>query len=266
MAMIRIRGGRPLHGEYTVPGSKNGALPILAASILCSQGPVTLLGCPHLSDVENMLALLRHLGCQTHWEGDALTIDAQNARVSQMPEELAKVMRSSIFMLGPLLGRFGSAVATYPGGCDIGLRPIDLHLKGLRTLGARITEQAGYIFSDGAALKGGMIHLDYPSVGATENLMMAAALIPGTTLLTNAAPVSYTHLINVILGEPSPPANDTAVQVPDVTGKTPEEANVILTTYGLQLLPRGNGVAVAQSHSPGTTVTIGTQIAVDFRE
>lgn len=187
MAMIRIRGGRPLHGEYTVPGSKNGALPILAASILCSQGPVTLLGCPHLSDVENMLALLRHLGCQTRWEGDALTIDAQNARVSQMPEELAKVMRSSIFMLGPLLGRFGSAVATYPGGCDIGLRPIDLHLKGLRTLGARITEQAGYIFSDGAALKGGMIHLDYPSVGATENLMMAAALTPGTTRLTNAA-------------------------------------------------------------------------------
>ena len=172
MEAFSICGGRPLSGEIRAYGAKNAVLPLLAACMLV-KGPVRLSGCPHLADIANMLRLLESLGCRTAREGMDLIVDTDGASEHVMPEALSKQMRSSIFMLGPVLARFGRAVFTYPGGCEIGLRPIDLHLQGLRALGAQIEERHGHILCSGS-LRGGPIHLDYPSVGATENAMMAA--------------------------------------------------------------------------------------------
>ncbi len=187
MPSLTVTGGVTLSGALRVPGAKNAALPILAAALL-SKEPLWLFDCPKLRDVHNMLEILTTMGCQFRWEGDnTLWIDPSGAQSHEMPEHLSKQLRSSIFMLGPLLGRFGQAVATFPGGCEIGLRPIDLHLKALSALNVRIREEYGLIHCDGRDMKGGIIHLDYPSVGATENAMMAAVNALGETLIHNAA-------------------------------------------------------------------------------
>nr|WP_122011849.1 UDP-N-acetylglucosamine 1-carboxyvinyltransferase [Maliibacterium massiliense] len=181
-----IEGGRPLAGSVHITGAKNAVLPVLAATMLYEQ-PIVIDNVPDLLDTQNMLAILEHLGGKVARQGRRLHIDTAEAACWSMPEWLAKEVRSSIFMLGPILGRFRQAVVTYPGGCDIGLRPIDLHLAGLRALGVRISEHGGHIYCDGSAMRGGVVHLDFPSVGATENIMMAAAFIPGSTVLENAA-------------------------------------------------------------------------------
>jgi len=186
MDVFRICGGRPLRGEARIGCAKNAVLPVLAATMLTESG-VAIRECPRLVDVMNMLAILETLGCATKWQGRNVYVDAGSACSWDMPEELSKKIRSSIFMLGPLIGRFRRACVTYPGGCDIGLRPIDLHLKGLRALGVRICEEHGRIYCDGAGLRGGDVYLDLPSVGATENVMMAAVLAEGTTHIHNAA-------------------------------------------------------------------------------
>ena len=183
---FRIIGGNQLHGEVKVDGAKNAVLPMLAAALL-TDAPVTLTDCPALSDVQNMLAILRTLGCSAALDRSTIRVDASAADRWEMPEALSKALRSSIFLLGPLLGRFRRARVTYPGGCEIGLRPIDLHLKGLRALGVRIREAHGLITCDGADLHGGSVHLDFPSVGATENVMLAAVLAKGRTVIHNAA-------------------------------------------------------------------------------
>ncbi len=181
-----VRGGRQLTGSLKVSGSKNAVLPILAA-VLLSDKEIVLHNVPRLIDVENMLRILQHLGCETHTEGNDVRLCAQGARLWEMPEHLSRELRSSIFLLGPILGRFGRALFTYPGGCEIGLRPIDLHLKGLRALNAGIEEAHGYIVCRPSHLMGTMVSLDYPSVGATENLMMAAVKAEGRTVIRNAA-------------------------------------------------------------------------------
>ena len=186
MPRFTLTGGRALRGTLRIPGAKNAALPILAAAILAEES-IALVDCPRLRDVENMRRILQTLGCTTRRERDALWIDPSSACGFEMPQTLSKELRSSIFMLGPLLARFGKAVATFPGGCEIGLRPIDLHLKALRTLGVEIKEEGGRIFCDGSNMLGGTIHLDYPSVGATENAMMAAVAAQGDTCIHNAA-------------------------------------------------------------------------------
>lgn len=186
MASIMVTGGRPLSGSIKVSGAKNSALPILAASIL-TDAPVTLTNCPELRDVDNMLSILGALGVSSSRNGSALTIDAANAEGSVMPQGPSKELRSSIFMLGPLLARYGHAVCTFPGGCEIGHRPIDLHIKGLMMLGANVREEHGLIVCDGKNLHGADIHLDYPSVGATENMIMAAVSASGETFIHNAA-------------------------------------------------------------------------------
>lgn len=186
MSLINVAGGPPLHGELTVPGAKNAALPIIAASLLAKH-PVRLLNCPHLSDVENMIALMRALGCAIHWEGETLVINPAGAQCHELPEDLSKALRSSIFLLGPMIAKFRSAIAMLPGGCDIGVRPIDLHISALGALGVRIQEEHGTIYCDGRELRGAHIHLDYPSVGATENAMMAAVAAQGETIIQNAA-------------------------------------------------------------------------------
>ncbi|MEG1523912.1 MAG: UDP-N-acetylglucosamine 1-carboxyvinyltransferase [Clostridia bacterium] len=186
MAKLIVTGGTPLSGCCRVGGAKNAVLPILAACVLTGQ-PVRLLDCPCLTDVENMVRILVTLGCKVQRNGTMLAIDASGANCFEMPEPLSKELRSSIFLLGPVLGRFRRAVVTYPGGCEIGNRPIDLHLKGLRQLGVEIREEGGRIYCNGERLVGADIHLDYPSVGATENIMMAAVSAEGSTVIRNAA-------------------------------------------------------------------------------
>ena len=186
MGRFIIEGGYPLNGTHKVQGAKNAALPILAAAVM-SRGEVTLTNCPQIRDVDNMLEILDELGAETRRQGDTVKLYPSKAACSVMPCRLSKELRSSIFMLGPLLSRFGRAVCSYPGGCEIGHRPIDLHLRGLSALGADIREERGRIICEGCKLRGTDIHLDYPSVGATENIMMAAVSAEGNTCITNAA-------------------------------------------------------------------------------
>lgn len=186
MDALQIRGGKRLKGEWTVQNAKNAALPIMAASIL-TPGKTLLAGCPMLSDISDMEEILRTLGCRVHSENGNVQIDAAGMDGFEMPEALSKRIRSSIFLLGPILARFRRANVTLPGGCEIGLRPIDLHLSGLRQLGVRIEEEGGLICCDGARMRPAKVHFDYPSVGATENVMMAAVFLRGETVLHNAA-------------------------------------------------------------------------------
>ena len=186
MESFVIEGGRRLSGSIRVDGAKNAALPILAACVLTEE-PVTLTGMPDITDVRRMAEILRMLGCQVLHEGHSMRISGMEMCSHEMPDQLSKQIRSSIFMLGPILSRFRQATVTYPGGCEIGLRPIDLHLSGLRALGVSVQEEGGVIHCDGSAMHAGEVHLDYPSVGATENVMMAAACLEGTTTIRNAA-------------------------------------------------------------------------------
>lgn len=181
-----VRGGERLYGEMRIDAAKNAVLPILAAAVLC-EGETVLTDCPRLGDVESMRGILQTLGCDTHWSGAGLHIRGDLLQNGEMPEHLSKRIRSSIFLLGPVLARLREATVVYPGGCEIGLRPIDLHLKGLRKMGVVIREEGGVLRCDGRNMHAADVHLDYPSVGATENVMMAAVLLRGRTVITNAA-------------------------------------------------------------------------------
>ena len=186
MEGFRIQGGERIEGSARVDVAKNAVLPILAAALL-PEGDVTIRSCPRLRDVEAMTGILRMLGCESNWQDDNLTL--HNARLHnwEMPDALSKQIRSSIFLLGPILGKLRRATVTYPGGCEIGLRPIDLHLKGLRALGVQIVDAGGILYCNGRDMHAGDVYFDYPSVGATENVMMAAALLRGVTTIHNAA-------------------------------------------------------------------------------
>ena len=186
MDKLVIEGGKPLSGAIRIHGAKNAALPILAASLL-AKGKVKLRNVPCLLDIEVMLGILNRLGCITSREGEEITIDSSAVYSSHVPEDLMRQMRSSIFLMGPLLARFGEVSVYQPGGCAIGERKIDIHLSGLEALGAQIDEHGGQIRCSVTKLQGTDIHLDFPSVGATENIMMAAVLAEGTTTITNAA-------------------------------------------------------------------------------
>ena len=186
MEAFRVEGGVRLQGALRVDSAKNAVLPIMAAAVM-ADSPVTLRDVPNISDANHMAEILSMLGCSTTRQGRTLTIDSMTMRRWEAPERLSKQIRSSIFLLGPILARFRKAMMTYPGGCEIGLRPIDLHLNGLRSLGVKISEAGGLIDCDGSAMHAGEVHFDYPSVGATENVMMAAVLLPGTTVIHNAA-------------------------------------------------------------------------------
>lgn len=186
MESLVVQGGRRLEGTLRVDGAKNAVLPILAASAM-TEDTVHLLDVPDILDVRRMTDILDMLGCETHRCGHRMTVSGRSMRKSEMPDQLSKQIRSSIFLLGPILSRFRRATVTYPGGCEIGLRPIDLHLSGLRALGVDVCEEGGVIHCDGAAMHAGEVHLDYPSVGATENVIMASVCLPGTTTIHNAA-------------------------------------------------------------------------------
>jgi UDP-N-acetylglucosamine 1-carboxyvinyltransferase len=181
-----IDGGRPLSGTLRIQGAKNAALPILAASVL-TEGQFYIYDVPHLKDIEVMLKILTALGAKAKHADGCVDLDTTSVSVPHVPDELMGQMRSSIFLAGPLLARLGEVTISRPGGCDIGERRIDLHLAGLSALGAKIEEAEGYITFRAEQLRGTNIFLSFPSVGATENIMMAAVLAKGTTRICNAA-------------------------------------------------------------------------------
>ena len=181
-----IEGGGKLYGKADIQSAKNSVLPLLAASVLTDE-QVTIRDVPAISDVENMLHILTELGCKISRTADSVIIDSVNAVSHEIPARLTKELRSSVFMLGSVLTRFHRAKISYPGGCDIGLRPIDLHLSGLKRLGVKIVEESGYISCSAEKLSGADILLDFPSVGATENIILAAVRAEGLTVIRNAA-------------------------------------------------------------------------------
>lgn len=186
MASFIINGGYPLAGELKMHGAKNAALPILAASLL-AKGEQQISDIPNLLDIQVMLDILRALGVKATYEDYRVSLDTSSISSTNIPEDLMGKMRSSIFLMGPLLAKYGYVTLSRPGGCAIGERPIDLHLYGLRALGAQIIEDQGFIKCEAKSLHGARIHLRYPSVGATQNIMMAATLAEGTTRISNAA-------------------------------------------------------------------------------
>ena len=181
-----IEGGRPLYGEVEIQSAKNAVLPLLAASVLTDE-QVVIRRCPRIADVLNMVQILGELGCKTCFEGDALVIDPAAAANHEIPPALARELRSSVFLLGSVVARFGRARIAYPGGCDIGLRPVDLHLQGLRRLGVDVREEGGSIVCACEGARGAEVVLDCPSVGATENILLASVTAKGSTLIRNAA-------------------------------------------------------------------------------
>jgi len=186
MDKLLIEGGRRLAGEVVVSGAKNAALPILCAALLSAE-PVRLHNVPDLQDVRTILKLLARMGVHAEADGHSVTLDASGVNDPVAPYELVKTMRASILVLGPLLARFGHARVSLPGGCAIGARPVDQHIKGLQAMGAEITIEHGYIEARAARLKGTTIVTDMITVTGTENLLMAATLAEGVTVLENAA-------------------------------------------------------------------------------
>ena len=185
---LKITGGTPLHGSIRIQGSKNAALPVVAAGLLLGQGQtLTCTNVPLLRDTETMAALLRELGMTVTFENGTVTVTRNGDLSCEMPAVQVQKMRASSIVLGPLLAQQGRAVMPMPGGCTIGARPIDLHLKGLAKMGAQIELHQGAVYATAEKLRGCRIYLDFPSVGATENLVMAAALAEGETIIENAA-------------------------------------------------------------------------------
>ena len=199
MDKLQIVGGRRLDGDITISGAKNAALPILCAALLTA-GDLELTNVPHLHDVKTMLKLLAQTGLKVHQDGETVTLNGGAIDTLEAPYELVKTMRASILVLGPLLARFGQAKVSLPGGCAIGSRPVDQHIVGLRALGADITIEGGYIYATCAKLKGAHIRTEMITVTGTENLLMAATLADGETVLENAAQEpEVTDLANLLV-------------------------------------------------------------------
>lgn len=181
-----FRGGNALRGEIEVAGSKNISLALLSAVVLCEE-PVTLTNVPQISDTRHKAALLESFGAKVDWEGDRMTVDSRDLHVGEVDEEVTRAIRTSFYLLGPLLARLGQVDLPMPGGCKIGERPVDFHLKGLRAMGAEISEEGGAYRARVDGFVGGEIYLDVPSAGATQHLMTTAARAAGITTITNAA-------------------------------------------------------------------------------
>ena len=186
MEFLRVTGGNRLDGRLKIASAKNAVLPIIACALL-AESEIKIKNCPRLSDITAMMKIIRSTGGRADFEGDDIVLDCSSANPSLIESDLTGGIRSSIFILGPILARFKRAAVSYPGGCEIGLRPIDLHIYGLKQLNVRITEENGHIVCDGSDMKSGEIDLDFPSVGATENIMMAAVYLGGRSIIRNAA-------------------------------------------------------------------------------
>lgn len=204
LAHIQVRKSGPLKGIVKISGAKNAVLPVIAATLLAN-GVSTIKGVPNLRDVHVMSDLLRHLGAKVEFNDETLVVDATDIKSYDAPYELVSKMRASFLIMGPLLARFNRSKISLPGGCAIGTRPIDLHLKGFKAMGALVDIEHGYVEAHTKGLEGHKIYLDFPSVGATENIMMAAALAEGITIIENAAEepeiVDLSNFINEMGGK-----------------------------------------------------------------
>lgn len=186
MGRYIVSGGKPIVGELHINGGKNAILPILAATVL--NGGVNIIhNCPKISDIYIAAKILEDIGCSVNWDGTTMIINSADACNYNLKEDFVIQMRSSIVFMGSLLGRFKKACLAYPGGCEIGERPIDLHLKAIKKMGGIIEDESGFIFCKADKLKGTKINLNFPSVGATENIMLAAVMAEGRTIIYNAA-------------------------------------------------------------------------------
>ena len=204
MQKLIIDGGKPLKGDIDIQTAKNAVLPIIAACIL-TEDTVVIKDCPHLNDISAMTDIIHHLGCKGEFNGADLEICCKDVALNAINSDLTGKLRSSIFILGPLLSRLRRAYISHPGGCEIGLRPIDLHISGLKGLGVKIDDNRGVICCDGSEMSSATVSLDFASVGATENIMMAAATLDGETVIVNAARepeiVDLANFINVMGGD-----------------------------------------------------------------
>jgi len=221
-----IRGGKPLTGRVRISGAKNAVLPVIASTLLVN-GTCCIRGVPCLTDVRMMVDLLGYMGADISWEGETLSVRAGNLNNREAPFEYVSKMRASFLIMGPLLARFGQARIFMPGGCNIGTRPIDLHLKGFVSLGAEVIKEKGYVEARiRDRLKGTRVYLDFPSVGATENIMMAAVMAEGTTHIQNAAEepeiVDLANFLNAMGGRVSGAGTNliTIEGVPSLRGST----------------------------------------------
>lgn len=276
MQIIRITGKNKLNGEVCVNGSKNAALPVLAATILCEK-PCVLKNIPHISDVSNMQSLLKSTGQYSLLSNHQYQCEMASEISHFASYDLANRLRASFLVAGPLVARTGYARVAYPGGCQIGERPVDLHLKGFSKLGISVAIQNGYVELKANKLKGNRIYLDFPSVGATENLMMAATLAHGTTMLENAAAepeiVDLANFLNQMGADISGAGTDTIV-IQGVSSLTGGEYEVIpdrieAGTYMIAaaatggkvkvsgVLPEHLNPLVAKLRETGTHITVG---------
>ncbi len=186
MSKLIIQGGKKLEGEVQISGSKNAALPIIAGTVLI-KGKTTLYNVPNIQDVQTMFEIIKDIGGKVIKKNNKIIIDTSKIHTYEIPETLMRKMRSSVILAGAIIGKYKKAKFSYPGGCEIGSRPIDLHLKGFEKLGINIKEEYGEIICETEKIIGTQIHLDFPSVGATENIILASCLAEGVTVLTNAA-------------------------------------------------------------------------------
>lgn len=229
MCKYIIQGGNPLCGTITVQGAKNAVLPILAASVL-AEGKTVIHNCPDIYDVKITLEILQHLGCKTERDGHTVTIDSSQITTYVIPEELTRKMRSSVIFTGAVLARLGVTKCSYPGGCELGLRPIDIHLKSFRQLGVDISEEDGFIKCRLDKFKPGHIHLGFPSVGATENLMLLACRQKGKTVITNCARepevVDLQQFLN-LMGAKITGAGSSVIEIEGVSALFPTEKTIM---------------------------------------
>ena len=186
MSKLIIQGGKKLEGEVQISGSKNAALPIIAGTVLI-KGKTTLYNVPNIQDVQTMFEIIKDIGGKVTKKNNKIIIDTSKIHTYEISENLMRKMRSSVILAGAIIGKYKKANFSYPGGCEIGSRPIDLHLKGFEKLGINIKEEYGEIICEADKIVGTQIHLDFPSVGATENIILASCLAEGVTVLTNAA-------------------------------------------------------------------------------
>lgn len=229
MERLYVSGGTRLEGSVGVSGAKNSALKLMAATLLAS-GRSTILNVPKIEDCRTMMEVLRRLGASAEWDGDRVSVDTAGVDSHEAPYELVSRMRASIIVLGPLLARFGRATVAMPGGCNIGSRNIDLHLKGLERMGVEFTSEHGYLYARTSGLRGASINLDYPSVGATENVMMAAVAAEGVTVLENAArEPEIVDLADMLtsMGSKIEGAGSTTIQIQGVTTFEPVDHRVV---------------------------------------
>ena len=257
MDRIVIEGGRRLTGEVAISGSKNAALPILFASMLVD-GWVTITNVPALRDIDSTVEILEHLGCRVERENGRLRIDASGFNSHKAPYDLVRKMRASILVLGPMLARLKRARVSLPGGCAIGARPINLHLQGLKQLGARIELKHGNVYAFAERLIGAEIYFDTATVGGTENLMMAAVLAKGTTVLKNAARepeiVALADALNA-MGAHIRGAGTSEITIDGVPSLRPAEIRIIpdrieTGTYMVAAAVTGGDVTLTGTHAP----------------